>query len=184
MSMRAWDVASGMGLGRDRTPFRVIRTAHLSPSAKTDDGGWPLSLAALSSDDVPNGGCTLHFDAPLRLVERRHLIEAPTIRDIAMACVRRVEALSGRRVSDEDGSLLADIISEAERLPTETFVGRKSDLVRWSGSQGREIDMRGVCGSLRMPEGCGALLPLMLAAEWMHIGKGTVFGLGEVEVDE
>ena len=173
-----------MSLGRYRAPFRVISTAHPSPSPKTVEQGWPLSLATLSSDEVQNGDCTLLNDAPLRLVERRHLIEAPTIRDIAMACVRRVEALSGKRVSDEDGSLLADIISEAERLPTETFVGRKSDLVRWSGSQGREIDMRGVCGSLRMPEGCGGLLPLMLAAEWMHIGKGTVFGLGEVEVDE
>ena len=173
-----------MSLGRYRTPFRVISTAHPSPSPKTVEQGWPLSLATLSSDEVPNGDCTLLNDTPLRLVERRHLIEAPTIRDSAVAYVRRVEVLSGSRTNDENGSLLANIISGTERQPSETFVGRKIDLVRWSGSPGREIEMRGVCGSLRMPQGCEAMLPLMLAAEWMHIGNGTVFGPSKTGVDE
>lgn len=38
--------------------------------------------------------------------------------------------------------------------------------------------MSGVVGHLDLTRGAGPLLPLRLAARWLHLGKGTVVGLG------
>ncbi len=41
--------------------------------------------------------------------------------------------------------------------------------------------MRGVTGTLELPKGVGVLWPILAAGAWVHIGKGTVFGLGHTE---
>ncbi|MEW6744994.1 MAG: CRISPR system precrRNA processing endoribonuclease RAMP protein Cas6 [Planctomycetota bacterium] len=45
------------------------------------------------------------------------------------------------------------------------------------------MDLRGVCGMLELPDGPGELWPLLLAAQWLHVGKGTVMGLGRLDVE-
>jgi len=54
--------------------------------------------------------------------------------------------------------------------------------VRYSGSQKAEVELRGVAGSLALPVGPGPLSPLLAAAAWIHIGKGTVMGLGQLNI--
>ena len=60
--------------------------------------------------------------------------------------------------------------------------GRRLDLVRYSGSQKAELELRGVAGSLALPVGPGPLSPLLAAAVWIHLGKGTVMGLGQIKI--
>src|SRR5436190_859080 len=45
-----------------------------------------------------------------------------------------------------------------------------------------EVELRGVSGCLDLPEGAGELWPLLAAAMWLHLGKGTTLGLGELQV--
>lgn len=33
-----------------------------------------------------------------------------------------------------------------------------------------------------MPAGAGALAPLLAPAVWLHVGKGTVMGMGRLQV--
>jgi hypothetical protein len=42
--------------------------------------------------------------------------------------------------------------------------------------------MQGVSGSLDLPEGLGPLALLLAAAQWLHLGKGTVMGLGQLRI--
>jgi hypothetical protein len=67
-------------------------------------------------------------------------------------------------------------------VPFEPWQGRRLDLVRYSGSQKAEVELRGVAGSLALPAGPGPLSPLLAAAAWIHIGKGTVMGLGQLKI--
>ena len=71
---------------------------------------------------------------------------------------------------------------EAAGLAASAWHGERSDLVRWSAAQRREIDLHGVTGGLELPAGPGQLWPLFAAASWTHVGKGTVFGLGELRI--
>jgi hypothetical protein len=70
----------------------------------------------------------------------------------------------------------------ARSQPASPWHGQHLDFKRYSGSQSREVELRGVCGSLTLPQGAGPLAPLLAATEWTHIGKSTVFGLGALRV--
>jgi len=43
-------------------------------------------------------------------------------------------------------------------------------------------ELFGVSGSITLPRGPGFLWPLLAAAQWSHIGKGTVYGMGEIRI--
>jgi hypothetical protein len=70
----------------------------------------------------------------------------------------------------------------ARGRPADAWQGRRLDLLRWSARQQAEIDLYGVTGVLDLPEGPGVLWPLLAAACWLHLGKGTTLGLGELQV--
>lgn len=42
--------------------------------------------------------------------------------------------------------------------------------------------MPGVAGALDLPAGPGPLAPLLAAACWLHLGKGTIMGLGQLRI--
>ena len=77
---------------------------------------------------------------------------------------------------------MRSVAEKAAGLTAGPWHGERRDLVRWSGAQRREIDLHGVSGSLELPGGPGLLWPLFAAACWTHIGKGTVFGLGQLRI--
>jgi hypothetical protein len=75
------------------------------------------------------------------------------------------------------------ILEQARAVRTAPWVGQRLDLVRYSGRQKRELEMRGVTGYLDLPDGPGQLWPLLAASQWLHIGKGTVAGMGQVMIE-
>lgn len=185
--LRAWDVASGMGLGRERHGFRVKARRTLGPDGRVAasplDGGWTLDRAAWPLGGAPaSRPCRLLFPAPLRLTRRGELIAAPTLADLAVAASRRLGAYLGE---DERAALRgfrASLLEVAKAQPARPWQGRRLDLVRYSGRQKREVELRGVAGHIDLPQGPGALWPLLAAAQWLHLGKGTVHGLGQLMV--
>jgi hypothetical protein len=42
--------------------------------------------------------------------------------------------------------------------------------------------MQGVVGTMDLPDGPGPQSPLIAAAQWLHLGKGTVMGLGQLRI--
>ena len=58
--------------------------------------------------------------------------------------------------------------------------GRPLDLLRYSGARKQEVELRRITGALALPHGPGPLRPLLVAVSWIHLGKGTVFGLGQM----
>jgi hypothetical protein len=181
----AWDRACRQGLGPRRRPFRIrcvvplawdgsaLEPARRQPGFVLEDLPWPAGTA-----EMP---CRLEFPAPLRLLRQGRLIASPTPADIVLTSLHRVCSLSGPDT---------DPLWEARRywlelgraVPFEPWQGRRLDLVRYSGSQKAEVELRGVSGSLALPAGPGSLSSLLAAAAWVHIGKGTVMGLGQLKI--
>ncbi len=182
--MRAWDVACQMGLGHDRRPFFVRRVITLGPDSQRqsrntswalDQTRWPLS----GPEQTP---CRLVFPAPLRLRRHGRLIERPTLPDIVVAAGRRVGAFVPQAYRNVWNTVSAQMLSASRSVPSGLWRGERLDLVRYSGRQRQELDIHGVCGSLLLPEGPSNLWPLLAAASWLHIGKGTIMGLGRMHV--
>jgi hypothetical protein len=179
---RAWDVAGGRGLGKERRPFLVRRFVELGPGGQTADwpGPWTLDEATWPGD--PRASCRLSFPAPLRLLRNGRLIEQPTLADVVVAAHRRAGAWLPPAEQAVWHALREPLLELARCLPS-SWSGARLDLQRYSARQDAELELRGVSGVLDLPAGVGALAPLLAAAVWLHVGKGTVFGLGEIQIE-
>jgi hypothetical protein len=182
--LRAWDVASGMGLGSEHRRFHIRVLRPIAPDGTllakgAPAGPWPLSKAGLPTGSGP---CAVRFDAPLRLIRSKRLVEAPTFADLVVAASRRIHSYLPGPAADELATLTPALTELARRTPAAAWRGERLDLVRYSGKQKAEIELRGVAGRLDLPEGPGPLWPLLAAAQWLHLGKGAVFGMGQPRV--
>ena len=185
MLRRAWNVAGGMGLGPNRTPFSIKNEFWLDVTGNLHsvEQRWCLDNSALTYRSLfdGHGPVRLRFNTPLRLLRKGRLIQNPTFADIAVALTRRIVALSNNSLQDSR-AFVQSVAAKARQLSSTVWRGEQAEFVRWSGSQYREVQMRGVVGTIDLPTGAGPLWPLLTAGPWIHIGKGTVFGLGHLEI--
>lgn len=183
---RAWEVAAARGLGPERIPFRVRQRVPLGPDGEPAeaDGPWALDQAVWP---LPGNPATtpsrLVFPAPIRILRDKRLVERPTCADIAVAAARRVEALLPDSARADWRKWRERYLDLARRTVAEPWVGDRLDLRRWSARQRAEIELEGVVGSIDLPAGPGEWWPLLAAALWLHVGKGTALGLGELRVE-
>ena len=201
---RAWDVASGLGLGPQRRRFHLRRTVALRPDGQVVEHAapWPLSECAVGGLEqtqgrptrrascpravrelAPDQPCRLVFPSPLRLLFRKRLIEAPTLADIVVAACRRVKVYLPADQHTAWDDVARQALETARRTPAGAWQGERLDLRRYSARQHAELELRGVTGCLDLPHGPGELWPLLAAATWLHLGKGTVMGLGQMVVE-
>jgi hypothetical protein len=100
--LRAWDIASGMGLGPDRVPFHIRRIDLLGPDGRRHAAGplpgdlspWSLSLARWPLSGEPaTTPCALVFPTSSRLIKGSALLLHPRPVDVVAALCRRLEQL-------------------------------------------------------------------------------------------
>jgi len=182
---RAWDVASGLGLGKRRQRFFLRQTRWLQPdgSPSARPAVWPLSHARWPLDPPETTSCRLVFPAPLRILHKKRLVERPQVPDLVAAAVRRVRAfLPPERWTAWD-TVAKQAVALAHATRCGPWHGHRLDLQRYSARQKAELELRGVTGWLELPQGPGPLWPLLLVGSWLHLGKGTVLGLGQLVVE-
>jgi hypothetical protein len=186
--LAAMQLAGERGLGRERRAFAIRRLAWLDPWGRPgrdregerpfelDLSAWPLA------GDPAQEPCRLLFPDPIRILRQKVLIEQPTLRDVVVAGCRRLAGflppteLVALRVLQES------CLAVADTLAVQPFVGVADGVGRWSASQQRFIELRGVTGHLDLPDGPGPLWRLLAALQWLHCGKATVVGLGRVVI--
>ncbi|WP_169054430.1 CRISPR system precrRNA processing endoribonuclease RAMP protein Cas6 [Nitratireductor sp. XY-223] len=183
VALQAFEAAAQAGLGPGREPFRIVRVCGISPTGRPvpEPRTWMLGDAAAAlAARLPEGAAVrLECRIPLRILRRGRLIARPTTSDLAVAALRRLTCMADVAVSAD---LAPRVLEGVRRLPASRWRGRRRDFARWSARQNRSIVLRGVCGSLEIAHGARALSPLLAAGQWLHIGKGTVFGLGRLDV--
>jgi hypothetical protein len=72
-------------------------------------------------------------------------------------------------------ALAAQVITVAQQL-------HWSDWERYSGRQETRMKLGGIVGTVRYRGPCAAFLPYMRLGEYIHVGKNTAFGLGQMAV--
>lgn len=181
----AWDLALSKGLGPARVPARLIEVRPLAWDGTAlvpaqVQPGFPLSPLPWPTGDA-SAPCRLSFSAPLRLLRRGQLILHPTLADLTATALRRVQALAPEAL-DPDRLQPREWVEASRSLPARPWTGGPLDLVRYSGRQRCEVEMRGVAGELHLPAGPGFLVDLLAALPWIHLGKGTVMGMGQLVI--
>lgn len=182
--VRAWDDALATGLGKKRVPAQTLYRLPLGPGGEVDPSahdGFTLDRAAWPlPPDVP---CRLCFVSPLRIYRQKRLIRQPTLHDLAVAALRRLEQFLPEERAAALHERREDFLAMCDDIPVARWRGDKQDFVRWSSRQQMEVVQEGVIGDLVLPEGPGSLAPLLAIGQWLHLGKGTVMGLGQFVVE-
>ncbi len=145
------------------------------PEAKpcvAPDQAWPQEPLEL----------TIETRTPLSLRKDGQDLGEPSVRDLILAILRRMDLLDrmlgGPGMGFPWGPLLdlAGSVLVLDRDLTQRWWSR------WSERQGRRIRQGGVLARWRLGDVDPRLLPIFAAGERVGIGRGTVFGLGKIEV--
>jgi hypothetical protein len=159
------------GLGARRSRFRLLRTEATPAMAPRE------SL-------LPSGPVACHLLTPLRVKVRDHLSERPTFRDLVFNMLRRVLELAHFHVPGAaiDWSFRA-FLNRTEGVRVTSADLRWHDWERWSQRQQSSMKLGGIVGELVLEgDEIASFLPLLAAAEVVHVGKGATFGLGKIEL--
>lgn len=182
----AWDRAGELGLGQSRRRFTVAKWTELN--ARGEPAGPEESRWRLDEVDWPLTGdpaytpCRLLFPEPLRILRRGKLVTRPRLADLVVAAARRIRALLPQEWQARARDYQEEILAAVAPVPQCPWEGRKDRVRRMSGSQERRIELRGVSGHLDLPKGPGPLRTLLSATQWLHLGKGTVLGMGRLRI--
>lgn len=161
------------GLGAARFPFRLA-------SLETGGPEWlPAAPAA------PLGKrARLRFLTPARILDGGRPVDpaARGLRALALAIAKRSLEL-GYAHGDGTEIPIRPWLERAAAVRVERSSLHFEDLSRFSNRQGTKVPIGGLVGTLELAGDLDALAPLLAAAEVLHVGKGTTYGLGQVRVE-
>ena len=188
---RAWDIASGMGLGRERLPFSVAKMERIIPHGMdANEPDWSPGRLNIPIENSQRA-CRVLFPQSLRLIHRDKLNTSPTLVDLVEAALNRFGLLRAACLGEithlaRPRDVLPDfserLLTRAAEIPATAWSGQPLNLRRYSGRQKAEIEVHGVAGYIDLPEGLQELWPLFVTGHWLHLGKGTTQGLGRVNL--
>jgi len=134
-------------------------------------------------EKVPEDRLTLRFLTPTRLHVRGRPISDPDFRTLAGKLLRRTLELAHCHVPEATpGWELRPLLDAASQVRTVRRDLRWETLARYSSRQGRTHSTSGFVGELELAGPLAPWRPLLRTAELIHLGKGTTWGLGRVEV--
>lgn len=174
------------GLGASRARFEMVRAVDGGPGGKVLYEGDDLAPLAEPTmvEGVPGDrdGATrlaLRFETPTRLVEDGRLLRKPGIEALVRSLAFRAATLAYFHAGlDWDPTPLDQAASEnSVREVASDIVW--TPLSRFSTRQDRKVPLEGFVGRVAYEgDALRTLWPLLRLGEILHVGKGTVFGLG------
>jgi hypothetical protein len=180
------------GLGRARVPYRLLAVtdggqADGAVIFRTEEGIIHDRVAAITLADVQQQGdaqvrqITLEFLTPLRIKkygayqEAGERITFATLLDLLLG---RLEALAlfhcGEAWSPNTG--LREAARSVQVVAKDLSL---HPLERYSNRQHQKLPLHGLVGTVSFTGNLAAFLPLLRMGEYVHIGAGTAFGLGQ-----
>ena len=188
--IHALQLAGQRGLGKGGGRFRVAlldreRTLGLGDwlPVYTPESGEYLAGRAVSQPqpDAAPSAVRLRFVTPLRIKRRGYLVGAAEFEPATLlrALCERIALLAGHYGGHRAELQWGQIKAQAEGVRMEHQDLYWQDWTRYSSRQDTLMEMGGLLGELRLAgPGLAAFWPALGYGQWVHVGKGTSFGLG------
>jgi len=190
---------AGIGRGRGRYLMKEVHAEVANPGhglelrqvySATDRMVRPVGpnhglsgLDSLWEAHGPARRITLRFVTPARLQQDDHLVgEAPAFRTVVRTVLARTSSLL---YFHEGLRLDLDFRGFLDQAATVQVADAHVEWVDWQRLSTRQkafMEMGGLVGSVTYEGEMGPFLPLIVLGQWLHLGKGTTFGLGRYEV--
>ncbi|MBZ0169326.1 hypothetical protein MELA_00766 [Candidatus Methylomirabilis lanthanidiphila] len=121
----------------------------------------------------------LHLLTPMRLRFDEALVNHLDFHVLIRNLLRRLSALSYFHCGRQLNLDFKEFIASAQEVKAEETDLRWVDWTRYSNRQKRKIQMGGLIGQVTYSGPLAEFLPFLRLGELVHVGKGTVFGLGK-----
>jgi len=134
----------------------------------------------------PDSGCskiTIRFLTPTRIKYNGKFIDDLDFAILMRNLFRRLSWLAGIHCGEKWDMDWKGIISRAEeKVRTVDSDLRWHDWERYSNRQEKKLKMGGFMGNITFEGELDEFVPFLRLGEYLHVGKGTVYGLGKYGV--
>ncbi len=175
-----------LGVRRNRFVFdkavhkpdqRIIwKDAVLHPTAMRS-----IPLAYRTLDDVQRA--EIQFKTPLRMRRNNELLQTVDFPSIIRNITNRIKSLTARY----GGWVDEEEIEHVQRLASEVRTAEQDiglvNLDRYSSRTDEKMYFGGLMGTMAFEGDLSAFVPWLYAAQVLHIGGNTTFGMGQIEVE-
>jgi len=180
---------AGLGRGRGEYTLRDVDSVHplSGQEAPVYDGqallGTGLEVTAEQveawAERLPRDQLTIRFLTPARLKHRgKYARTSLDFHILTRALLRRLSSMAYFHCGEQWETDYPGWVARAERVEAGGTDLRWGRWERYSGRQRRRIDMGGVVGDVTYAGDLAPFHPLLALGQWLHVGKGAVFGNG------
>lgn len=166
-----------------RAADRAVHTPAL-PVTAADVRAEAAALAARPGSSAPNQ-LRLTLQSPTRLVEGGHLMkpEQFRLRPLLARLLERLDALGQQYGGGALGVPFGDLLRQADGVRVTDSRLTWQELFRGSGRHRASLPMGGLIGSILLKGDVVPLLPYLVWATLVHVGKDASMGNGAVHLD-
>lgn len=185
--IEAFSAMGEKGIGRGRGKFELEKVLSNGREIYADSTlYWPedyltLEKALEEAEDLSADRLRLRFITPLRLVFRKELVKIPEFHVIIGNLLQRIENLQRFHCENANRPFRKELIEKARSINLLTNSTEWSDWERYSHRKQRRMKLGGLVGEATYEGDLSSFLTLIILGEWIHIGKGTSFGLGKIQ---
>lgn len=184
-----------MGLGKRRGKFSLedVQVGEANSKRKVIYTGTekilrpaPKETNFLKINSPPQGPCTIHliFLTPTRLRFNGDLTSDLEFHILLRNLLRRISLLSYFHCGAELAVNFRELIKEAEKIQTKKRNLHWYDWERYSTRQRTKMKLGGFLGEAAFFGDFEPFWPFLVLGEFVHVGKGSSFGLGKYEIME
>lgn len=177
------------GLGADRYPFVLSEIMNscekriIWRQESTDISSQGLKPACLICDELRNvKEVMIKMCTPLRIRHGGELVTAVTFQTLIRNITNRIIALTERYggwVDSDEVERLQLLSTEVETVKEKIWI---EQLERYSNRSSCKMDFSGMAGNLEFRGELTPFVPWLYAAERLHVGRNTTFGMGKISV--
>lgn len=198
--INAFYLAGQSGWGNQQAPFllysvhqEVLKEHH--PVWTPEDGMQKQPVSSIvelpsTYNNHPNEktkkqvrDITLTFETPLVLMERKKLLKLPEFSSLMKAIFRRTDLLMKAHLDQPLDLDYQQWLKAAETVSAVEWSGRRYNLKRYSNRQNRPVMINGALPIITYSgEALHQFMPFLELGSHIHIGKGTVMGLGKYRI--
>jgi CRISPR-associated endoribonuclease Cas6 len=182
----AFEEIGKRGIGKNYTPFKLDAVlcsgkSIYNPLEKKVNRDFPI-LSGKGFMEKRQGvqSITIEMETPVRLKFNRKLQKHITFEILTRNLLRRVQLLSALYCGGPPRVDFKGLIEESQKIKVADSKIHWVENTRFSYRQERDISMGGVSGSIEFTGNLDPFLPLLEIGEYLHVGKGTAFGLGKI----
>lgn len=191
----ALEQMAARGLGKERLPFRFlgIEQLHLQHDIvqrtlfdKMRPVNEPLlESLALAPVDSSYSSVSIHFLTPAHIVSEGRPLQYMEFQPLVRALLRRSSSLAYFHCGSPLELDFQEMIERARDIQTVeedlSFITGS----RFSRRQGARVPQTGLIGNITFQgQALSEFIPLLALGEIIHVGKGTVFGMGRYRMNQ